>query len=114
MTRCRKRRGRSEIGSPTRASRRMGTTESLAYFLPELALSAAILAVIFADLALTGRAGQRASEWPGNLALVGTGAALVLTLGFRPLGIHGLLDDPTIHSAKGLWLFDRMIVLDAF
>ena len=31
----------------------MGTTESLAYFLPELALSVAILAVIFVDLALT-------------------------------------------------------------
>ncbi len=92
----------------------MNTSESLAYFLPELALSAAVLAVIFADLALTGRAGRRASEWPGNLALLGAGTALVLTLGLRPLGIHGLLDDPTIHSAKGLWLFDRMIVLDAF
>jgi NADH-quinone oxidoreductase subunit N len=92
----------------------MNTSESLAYFLPELALSAAVLAVIFADLALTGRAGRRASEWPGNLALLGAGTALVLTLGLRPLGIHGLLDDPTIHSANGLWLFDHMIVLDAF
>ena len=42
----------------------MGTTESLAYFHPELALAAAILAVIFVDLALTGRAGRQASEWP--------------------------------------------------
>src|SRR5436309_11683468 len=80
----------------------MGTTESLAYFLPELALSAAILAVIFVDLALTGRAGQRAREWPGNLALAGAGAALVLTRGLDPLGV------------RGAWLFNRMIVLDAF
>ena len=87
----------------------MGTSESLAYFLPELALSAAILAVIFVDLALTGRAGRRASEWPGNLALAGAGVALVLTLGLHPLGVRGLLDDPT-----QAWLFNRMIVLDAF
>ena len=87
----------------------MGTTESLAYFHPELALSVAILTVIFVDLALTGRAGQRASEWPGNLALAGAGVALVLTLGLRPLGVRGLLDDPT-----PAWLFNRMIVLDAF
>src|SRR3989442_9095375 len=87
----------------------MGTTASLAYFLPELALSVAILTAIFVDLALTGRAGQRASEWPGNLALAGAGVALVLTLGLRPLGVRGLLDDPT-----PAWLFNRMIVLDAF
>src|SRR5206468_2898131 len=35
--------------------------------------------------------------------------ALVLTLGLRPLGVRGLLDDPT-----PAWLFNRMIVLDAF
>ena len=64
----------------------MGTTASLAYFHPELALSVAILAVIFVDLAFTGRAGRRASEWPGNLALAGAGVALVLTLGLHPLG----------------------------
>src|SRR3989449_8479342 len=87
----------------------MGTTESLAYFHPELALSVAILTVIFVDLALTGRAGQRAREWPGNLALAGAGVALVLTLGLRPLGVRGLLDDPT-----PAWLFNRMFVLDAF
>ena len=87
----------------------MGTTESLAYFLPELALSVAILAVIFVDLALTGRADRRASEWPGIVALAGAGVALVLTLGLRPLGVRGLLDDPT-----QAWLFNRMIVLDAF
>src|SRR5439155_1066176 len=86
----------------------MGTTESLAYFLPELALSVAILAVIFVDLALTGRADRRASEWPGIVALAGAGVALVLTLGLRPL-VRGLLDDP-----MQAWLFNRMIVLDAF
>src|SRR5439155_633507 len=87
----------------------MGTTESLAYFHPELALSVAILTVILVDLALTGRAENRASEWPGNLALAGAGVALVLTLGLRPLGIHGLLD-----GAPQAWLFNRMIVLDPF
>ena len=95
----------------------MGTTESLAYFLPELALSTAILAVVFVDLALTGRAGRRASEWPGNLALAGAGAALVLTLGVRPLGLPGLLDDPTqpwLFNRTHDWLFNRMIVLDPF
>ena len=49
----------------------MSTTESLAWFLPELALAGAILAVIFLDLATTGRAGRAASEWPGKVALVG-------------------------------------------
>src|SRR5437773_8250410 len=87
----------------------MGTTESLAYFHPELALSVAILAVIFVDLAFTGRAGRRASEWPGNLALAGAGVALVLTLGLPPLGGRGLLDAP-----RQPWLFTAMIVLDAF
>src|SRR5437867_1614732 len=87
----------------------MGTTESLAYFHPELALSVAILAVIFVDLAFTGRAGRRASEWPGNLALIGAGAALVLTLGLPSLGVRGLLDDPT-----RAWLFSRMLVFDGF
>jgi hypothetical protein len=36
----------------------MVAVESLRYFLPELALSGAILAVIFLDLALTPEAGQ--------------------------------------------------------
>ena len=86
----------------------MGTTQSLAYFLPELALSVAILAVVFVDLALTGRADRQASEWPGIVALAGAGVALVLTFGLRPL-VRGLLDDP-----MQAWLFNRMIVLDAF
>src|SRR5205823_9411551 len=89
-------------GARRRRALAMGTTESLAYFHPELALAAAILAVIFVDLALTGRAGRQASEWPGNLALAGVGAALVLTRGLRPLDV------------RGAWLFNGMIVLDAF
>ena len=88
----------------------MGTSESLAYFLPELALAAAVLVVIFVDLAASGRA--RTSEWPGHLALVGAGAALVLTLGLRPLGVRGLLDEPM--PMGGFWLFDRLLVFDAF
>src|SRR5881296_4133665 len=87
----------------------MPTTGSLAYFLPELALSAAILAVVLVDLATTGSAGRRASELPGTVALVGAGLALVLTLGLPSLGLRGLVGQPT-----PAWLFNRMIVLDAF
>src|SRR5881296_993468 len=87
----------------------MPTTGSLAYFLPELALSAAILAVVLVDLATTGSAGRRASELPGTVALVGAGLALVLTLGLPSLGLRGLVGQPT-----GSWLFNRMIVLDEF
>src|SRR6267142_5590609 len=87
----------------------MPMTGSLAYFLPELALSAAILAVVLVDLATTGSAGRRASELPGTVALIGAGAALVLTLGLPSLGVRGLLDDPT-----RAWLFSRMLVFDGF
>jgi NADH-quinone oxidoreductase subunit N len=86
----------------------MSTTESLAWFLPELALAGAILAVIFLDLATTGRAGRAASEWPGKLAFVGAGVALVCTVGLRWLPVRGLLGQPAA------WLFNGMIVLDPF
>src|SRR5437899_1403484 len=84
----------------------MPMTGSLAFFLPELALSAAILAVV---LVTTGSAGRRAGELPGTVALIGAGAALVLTLGLPSLGVRGLLDDPT-----RAWLFSRMLVFDGF
>src|SRR5438093_8600080 len=87
----------------------MPMTGSLAYFLPELALSAAILAVVLVDLATTGSAGRRASELPGTVALIGAGAALVLTLGLPSLGVRGVLDDP-----PRAWLFSRMLVFDGF
>ena len=87
----------------------MSTTDSLAYFLPELVLSAAILAVVLLDLISTGPAGRRASELPGSVALIGAGTALVLTLGLPSLGLRGLLDDPT-----RTWLFSRMLVFDGF
>src|SRR6059036_1776999 len=87
----------------------MGTSESLRWFLPELALSSAILAVIFVDLATTGPAGRRASEAPGRLALVGAGLALVFTFGLRSIGLHGLVGQPT-----AAWLFNHQIVLDGF
>jgi NADH-quinone oxidoreductase subunit N len=87
----------------------MGTSESLAYFLPELALTAAILAVIFVDLAITGRAGAPAGPWPGKLALIGAGVALALTIGLPSVGVRGL-----VHDAPQAWLFNRMIVLDGF
>src|SRR5439155_21362637 len=87
----------------------MDTAESLRWFLPELALTGAILAVVFVDLLTTGPAGRRASEAPGRLALVGAGLALVLTIGVRSLGLAGLVGQPT-----EAWLFNGMIVLDAF
>src|SRR5438876_12410970 len=87
----------------------MSTAESLGWFLPELALAAAILGVIFLDLLTTGRAGQRPSEWPGKLALVGAGLALVCTVGLRTFGIQGLVGQST-----EAWLFNGMIVLDPF
>jgi len=87
----------------------MSTIDSLAYFLPELVLSAAILAVVLLDLISTGPAGRRASELPGSVALIGAGTALVLTLGLPSLGLRGLLDDPT-----RTWLFSRMLVFDGF
>src|SRR6059036_1530181 len=86
----------------------MSTAESLDWFLPELALAGTILTVIFLDLATTGRAGQPASEWPGKLALVGAGLALVCTVGLHSLGIQGLVGQPNA------WLFNGMVVLDAF
>jgi NADH-quinone oxidoreductase subunit N len=87
----------------------MGTSQSLAYFLPELALAASVLAVVFIDLAATGRAGRAPSPWPGRLALAGAVATVVLTVGLPPLGVRGLVNDPT-----QAWLFNRMIVLDGF
>ena len=87
----------------------MGTVESLAYFHPELALTASVIAVIFLDLLVTGPAGRPASPWPGKLALIGAGAAVVLTLGLPSVGVRGLVQDPT-----QAWLFNRMIVLDGF
>lgn len=83
----------------------MGTIESLPLFLPELALSAAILIVIFVDLA----GGRRRGEWPGTVALVGTALALVLTLGLPMIGVRGLL-----RTMTPTWLFGRMLVLDDF
>ena len=78
----------------------MGTTESLRWFLPELALSVAVLAVIFVDLASTGAAGRRTTTAPGILALAGAGVALALSLGLR--------------GVARTELFDGMIVLDGF
>jgi NADH:ubiquinone oxidoreductase subunit 2 (subunit N) len=82
----------------------MGTVESLSRFLPELVLSGAVLAVILIDVAL-----RSGSVVPGLVALLGSLAALVLTTGFPPAGIPGLVGD-----AAPSWLFGRMLVLDGF
>jgi NADH-quinone oxidoreductase subunit N len=84
----------------------MTTVESLPLFLPELLLSAALLLVIFVDLA--DRRGG--SEWPGTVAFVGAAAALVATL--RMPGVVG--PDGLLAGVPQTWLFGRMIVLDAF
>src|SRR5262249_3058961 len=87
----------------------MTSAPRLAWFLPELVLVAALLLVIGVDLLVTAGGRRAASLWPGNLALFGAGAALVLTLGLPALGVRGLLDD-----TPQAWLFDGMIVLDGF
>ena len=78
----------------------MGTTESLAYFVPELVLSGAILLVIAIDLVVTGRAGRASNVLPGLVALVGAAGALVATFG--------------TDLSKQAWLFNQMIVADGF
>ncbi|MCW5893429.1 MAG: NADH-quinone oxidoreductase subunit N [bacterium] len=85
----------------------MSPADSLAFFLPELALATAILAVLLVDLvpAVRARGGR---EWPGTLALLGAAAALVLTAGLPVLRIRGLLE------AAPVPLFGRMLVLDPF
>jgi NADH-quinone oxidoreductase subunit N len=82
---------------------------SLAYFLPELVLAGGVLVVLFLDLAITASGRRDASVWPGKVALITAGLALVLTLGLPSLGVRGLLDDPT----RAL-LFNGMIVQDGF
>ncbi len=84
----------------------MDTLSSLRLFAPELVLSVAVLAVIAVDLLR----GQRAGEWPGTVAFLGALAALVATL-----RLPGVTDAAGFLSGvPQLWLFGRMIVLDAF
>ena len=87
----------------------MGLNQSLAYFFPELALTAGILVVIVLDLVATAGGKTGMGERAGRVALIAVGAALVLTLGLRSIGVRGLLAEnhPT-------WLFGRMVVFDAF
>ncbi len=76
----------------------MGTTESLAFFLPEIALSVAVLALIFFDL-LAVRRDDRANA-AGLVALAGAVAALGASL--------------ALWGSAPTWLFGRMLVLDPF
>jgi NADH-quinone oxidoreductase subunit N len=88
----------------------MGLAASLAYFLPELVLTGAILAVIVVDLMAGARGGRRgAGEGVGRLSLLAAGAAVVLTIGLPSFGVRGLVGEPT-----ATWLFGKMIVLDPF
>jgi NADH-quinone oxidoreductase subunit N len=88
----------------------MGTVESLVYFLPELALTAGILAVIFVDLFVGRGRPQGAGEWPGTVAFVAATVALVLTLWIP--GVAG--ENGFLGAVPKTWLFGKMIVLDGF
>jgi len=85
----------------------MGTAASFRFFGPELALGAALLLVIFVDLATAGRG--RRSEWPATIALGAAAATVVLSVGFPLFGWAGLGE-----TLRPTWLFDRMLVLDQF
>jgi NADH-quinone oxidoreductase subunit N len=74
----------------------LGNLDSLAYFLPELAVTATILLIIAVHVA----GSSRRSSAPALLALVGTGAALALT-GLHPAGAEKAL-------------FEGMVALDGF
>jgi NADH-quinone oxidoreductase subunit N len=87
----------------------MDATASLTYFLPELILTGAVLAVIFADLAITGLRGRPTNEAPGYLALIGALAAILFTFGSPWMGVRGLRS-----ALTPTWLFGHMIVLDGF
>src|SRR6185295_16932400 len=78
----------------------MGTTASLAYFLPELALSVGMIAVLAIDLVVTR--GRRATRSPAA-------GAVSLLVALVTLGLTALL-----RGAPPSWLFGRMIVLDDF
>jgi len=72
----------------------LGNLDSLAHFLPELLLSAGILALVIIDLLVANK------SFLGDLALVIAAGALVL-IAFEP-------------STSGAWLFHRMLVFDSF
>ncbi|HXJ37123.1 MAG TPA: NADH-quinone oxidoreductase subunit N [Candidatus Eisenbacteria bacterium] len=76
----------------------MDSTQSLAWFVPELILSGTVLVLIFFDLIAVQR-DERASG-VGIVALAGAIAAVVTSL--------------ALWGAAPTWLFGRMIVLDPF
>jgi NADH-quinone oxidoreductase subunit N len=76
----------------------MGTTESLAFFLPEIVLAGTVLALIFFDLLAVGA--QDRANAVGFVALGGAIIALGASL--------------ALWGAPPTWLFGRMVVLDAF
>ncbi|HWP67615.1 MAG TPA: NADH-quinone oxidoreductase subunit N [Candidatus Limnocylindria bacterium] len=85
----------------------MGTAASFQYFGPELALGAALLLVIFVDLATKG--GERREEWPATIAMVAAATTIVMSVGLPLFGWTGLSE-----TVRPTWLFDRMLVLDRF
>ncbi len=72
----------------------IGNVASLGYFLPELVLTAGVLVLVIADLAIRNKSPL------GNVALVITAGALLL-VALEP-------------GRRGAWLFHRMLVFDAF
>ena len=75
----------------------MGTVESLRLFLPEVILSASVMAIIFADL-LSPRGGSR-----GGAAIIAVGGALA-----------ALGASVALAGSAPTWLFGRMVILDPF
>src|SRR5262249_3396903 len=76
----------------------MSAADSLAFFVPELVLSATVLVLIFFDLVAVGRDDK------------GSGVGLVAFAG----GVVALVASAGLWGADPTWLFGRMIVLDAF
>jgi NADH-quinone oxidoreductase subunit N len=72
----------------------LGNIASLRMFYPELLLTAATLAVVIIDLVSHNK------SWLGEIALAATALTLLL-IGLEPVG-------------GGAWLFNRMLVYDAF
>jgi len=77
----------------------MGTTASLAWFRPELVLTAGILAVVALDLLATA-ARRPVGSTAGLVSFVATAVAIACAV--------------PLLGAPGGWLFGRMLVLDGF
>ncbi|MEW6233784.1 MAG: NADH-quinone oxidoreductase subunit N [Candidatus Omnitrophota bacterium] len=91
----------------------MGNVESLAYFIPELILSVAVLLAILADVFGSEREGLDA---PGVIALVGTGLAFYFHFGLYNLAPSPLFMGMIAHDMfsaffRGFFLLSTLVVI---